>query len=187
MTHYNDPARVDPRTIVSFWRAAGPGRWFSKSDLFDAEVRRRLGRLYEWAADGRLDYLAQTAQGTLALLILLDQAPRNMFRGSAQAFETDQKARDIAIYALSRGLDQRVPKAMRGFFYLPFMHSEDEADQELCLALYEDLGDENSLKYAQIHLDIIREFGRFPHRNDVLGRATSPEEQKFLDAGGFAG
>ncbi len=186
-TQFREPEAVDPRAVVSFWRAAGPCRWFKKSAHFDAEVGRRLGSLHYWAAAGMLDHLVKTADGALALIILLDQVPRNMFRGTARAFATDEHARDISRYALSRGLDRRVPKAMRGFFYLPFMHSEEESDQELCLALYEDLGDKNGLEYAKIHLDIIRRFGRFPHRNEALGRPTSSDEQQFLKQGGFAG
>ena len=186
-THVRDPDRFDPRSVVSFWRAAGPGRWFGKSATFDAEVGRRLGTLHFWAAAGMLDHLAHTAEGALALLILLDQVPRNMFRGTARAFATDAHARDIARYAISRGLDQRVARKMRTFFYLPFMHSEDENDQELCLALYENMNDAYGAKWAQLHLDIIRQFGRFPHRNEALGRAASHAELQFLKEGGFSG
>ncbi len=188
MTQFRDPQSVDPRAVISFWRAAGPPRWFSKSDQFDAEVGRRLGSLHYWAAAGMLDHLAvKSANGALALLILLDQVPRNMFRGSPRAFATDAHAREVARYAISRGLDKRVPRKMRTFFYLPFMHSEDETDQELCLALYKDMNDANGVHWAQEHLDIIREFGRFPHRNAALGRDTTPEEAQFLADGGFAG
>lgn len=188
MTVFRDPESVDPRAIIGFWRAAGPGRWFSKSDQFDAEVGRRLGSLHYWAAAGMLDHLAtQSAQGALALIILLDQVPRNMFRGTARAFATDEHAREIARYALARGFDKRVPKLLRGFFYLPFMHSEDVEDQELCLALYEELKDPLGFEYAEVHLDIIRRFGRFPHRNGALGRETTKAEKQFLSQGGFAG
>lgn len=186
-THFSDPDRVDPRAVISFWRAAGPSRWFRKSPTFDAEVGRRLGGLHFWAAAGMLDHLVRTAEGALALIILLDQVPRNMFRGTARAFATDEHARDIARYALSRGFDQRVSRTMRTCFYLPFMHSESESDQELCLALYRGLKDPDGLKYAEIHLDIIRRFGRFPHRNEALGRAASHAELLFLKEGGFAG
>ena len=188
MTQFRSPESVDPRFVVSFWRAAGPTRWFKKSTLFDAEVGRRLGSLHYWAAAGMLDHLAtKSAHGALALILLLDQIPRNMFRGSARAFATDEHAREIARYAISRGLDRRVTRALRGFFYLPFMHSEHLADQALCLALYQTLNDKQGLKYAEIHLDIIRRFGRFPHRNEALGRETTKAEQQFLNQGGFAG
>lgn len=186
-TNFREPGAVDPRAVISFWRAAGPGRWFRMDKSFDAEVGRRLGSLHYWAAAGMLDHLAKTAEGALALVILLDQVPRNMFRGTARAFATDGHARDIARYALSRGFDKRINRTMRTFLYLPFMHSEDEIDQELCLALYRELNDKVSLQYAKIHFDIIEKFGRFPHRNDALGRPTSTAEQQFLASGGFAG
>lgn len=186
-TNFREPGAVDPRAVISFWRSAGPGRWFRADPNFDAEVGRRLGSVHYWAAAGMLDHLAKTAHGALALVILLDQVPRNMFRGTARAYATDGHARDIARYAVSRGLDKRVNRVMRTFFYLPFMHSEDEIDQELCLALYQELKDKQSLQYAKVHFDIIQKFGRFPHRNDALGRPTSTVEEQFLTAGGFAG
>jgi uncharacterized protein (DUF924 family) len=187
-TQFRDPQSVDPRAVVSFWRAAGPGRWFRKSKTFDAEVGRRLGSLHYWAAAGMLDSLAmKSAQGALALVLLLDQVPRNMFRGSARAFATDEHAREIARYALSRGFDRRVPRALRSFFYLPFMHSEEVGDQELCVALYDAQKDKNGVHWAELHLDIIRRFGRFPHRNAALGRSTTEAEEQFLQQGGFAG
>jgi uncharacterized protein (DUF924 family) len=129
----------------------------------------------------------QSAEGALALLILLDQFPRNMFRSKARAFATDPLARAITAGAIVRGFDSQVPKELRNFFYLPFEHSENLADQERCIALNKAGGDQENLKWAEIHADIIRRFGRFPHRNAVLGRSTTPEEQAFLDTGGFAG
>ena len=173
--------------IVTFWREAGPKRWFEKDDAFDAEIRRRFLATHEAAAAGKLSAWEQDAQGALALLILLDQFPRNMFRGSARAFATDPMARAIAAGALVRGFDARAPEGMRKFFFLPFEHSEDMADQERSIALNKAAGDADDLKWAEIHADIIRRFGRFPHRNAALGRVTTPEEQAFLDGGGFAG
>jgi uncharacterized protein (DUF924 family) len=143
------------------------------------------------AARGEYDAWAKTAEGALALLILLDQFPRNLYRKSAHAFATDPKARGIARAAIAEGFDRQVEPLLRPFFYLPFEHSEDLADQEACVALCERLaqetGDEETLKWARLHLDIIARFGRFPHRNAVLGRTTTPEERAFLDEGGFAG
>jgi uncharacterized protein (DUF924 family) len=110
-----------------------------------------------------------------------------MFRGSARAFAADPLARDIADTAISSGFDKAVNKDLRAFFYLPFMHSEDIEDQDYCVDLCRALGDEDNLKYAEIHAEIIRRFGRFPHRNPVLGRDTTPEEKAFLESGGFAG
>ena len=172
--------------IASFWRAAGPDRWFNKDASFDEEIRQRFLKTLEAAAAGKLTDWEQSAQGALALLILLDQFPRNMFRGDARAFATDPLARAVAAGAIVRGFDSQVPPEMRGFFYLPFQHSEDLADQERSIAFYKAIGDVENLKWAKLHADIIRRFGRFPHRNSVLGRATTPEEQAFLDGGGFA-
>jgi uncharacterized protein (DUF924 family) len=174
------------RDVVTFWREAGPERWFEKDTAFDEDIRRRFLATHEAAAAGKLREWENTAEGALALLILLDQFPRNMFRNSARAYATDPLARAVAAGALVKGFDSVFPD-LRSFFYLPFEHSEDLADQERALALYKAAGDTDNLKWAEIHADIIRRFGRFPHRNAVLGRATTPEEQAFLDSGGFAG
>jgi uncharacterized protein (DUF924 family) len=181
------PMVASAAEVVTFWQAAGPDRWFTKDDVFDKEIRERFFDTYEAAAAGKLSDWEQSAQGALALLILLDQFPRNMFRADARAFATDPLARAITAGAIVRGFDSQVPKGLRGFFYLPFEHSEDLADQERCIALNKAIGDAENLKWAEIHADIIRRFGRFPHRNAALGRTTTPEEQAFLDGGGFAG
>src|SRR5262244_2293470 len=173
--------------IVSFWRTAGQKRWFNKDTAFDEEIRKRFLDTYEDAAAGKFSGWEQNAQGALALLILLDQFPRNMFRGDARTFATDPLARAIAAGAIIRGFDGQVPAELRVFFYLPFEHSEDLADQERGIAFYKAVGDDENLKWAELHADIIRRFGRFPHRNSVLSRTTTPEEQAFLDDGGFAG
>jgi uncharacterized protein (DUF924 family) len=173
--------------VVSFWQKAGADRWFKKDNAFDDEIRERFLATYEAAAAGQLSGWEQNAEGTLALLILLDQFPRNMFRGDVRAFASDALARAITAGAIVRGFDSQVPKELRNFFYLPFEHSEDLADQERCLALNRAAGNAENLKWAEIHADIIRRFGRFPHRNAVLGRTTTSEEQSFLDGGGFAG
>ena len=125
-------------------------------------------------------------EGALALTIVLDQFPRNMFRGDARTYAADPLARATANIALKRGYDQDVPDELRGFFFLPFMHSEELVDQERCVQLYREAGS-GDLKYAAEHRDIIRRFGRFPHRNAMLGRETTAEEQAFLDGGGFKG
>jgi len=180
-------AEFSAADIVTFWREAGRDRWFNKNADFDAEIRQRFLTAHEAAAAGQLTAWETTAEGALALLILLDQFPRNMFRDSSRAFATDPLARTIAAGALVRGFDSHVPADMRTFFYLPFEHSEDLADQERCIALYKAAGDADNLKWAELHADIIRRFGRFPHRNVLLGRASTPEEQAFLESGGFAG
>ena len=176
-----------PAEVIAFWREAGPERWFEKNEVFDEAVRARFLALHERAAAGELKDWENSAEGRLALLLLFDQFPRNMFRGTARAFATDELARAIAAGALLKGFDAQVPSDLRTFLYLPFEHSEDMADQERGLALYTAAGDQDDLKWAQIHADIIRRFGRFPHRNAALGRSTTPEEQAFLNAGGFAG
>ena len=181
------PPLASAAEVIRFWSDAGPDRWFTKDDAFDAEIRRRFLATHEAAAAGRLADWESTAEGALALLILLDQFPRNMFRGSARAFATDPRARAVTAAALLRGFDAQVPANLRAFFYLPFEHSEAMADQDRGIALYTAAGDADGLKWAKIHHDIITRFGRFPHRNAVLGRATTPAEQAFLDDGGLAG
>ena len=126
-------------------------------------------------------------ESALALVITLDQFPRNMFRGDGKTFAADPVAMAVAERAIQKGYDQKFAVAERAFFYLPFEHSEHLPDQEHCCALFAATGDAELLKWAQLHADIIRRFGRFPHRNKVLGRETTPEEQAFLDGGGFAG
>jgi uncharacterized protein (DUF924 family) len=183
----NSPSNIAaPETVLAFWREAGPDKWFTRDDAFDADIREKFLSTYEAAATGQLSAWEASADGALALAIVLDQFPRNMFRGLARCYAADPLAREVANRALKRGYDQDVPELERGFFFLPFMHSEDMADQKRCVALYREAGDAN-LSYAERHADIIRRFGRFPHRNAMLGRATTPEEQAYLDSGGFKG
>jgi uncharacterized protein (DUF924 family) len=176
-----------PENIFAFWRNAGPDKWFKRDDALDAQIRVRFRETHEAAASGALAAWEGSAEGALALLILLDQFPRNMFRGTSRAFATDATARAIADRAIANGFDLAVPADMKSFFYLPFMHSEQLADQERCVALYAAAGDDYSLNYAREHADIIRRFGRFPHRNAALGRTSTPEEKAFLESGGFSG
>ena len=173
--------------VLAFWRAAGEKKWFAKNDAFDAEIKARFLDTYEAAAKGALSDWEATPEAALALTIVLDQFPRNMFRRDARAFAADATARAIADRALARGFDQQVPDNERLFFYLPFEHSESMADQERCCALFGALGNADLLHWAELHADIIRRFGRFPHRNAVLGRTTTPEEKAYLDDNGFSG
>jgi len=173
--------------VVSFWREAGPERWFRKDDGFDLTIKSKFLAIHEAAARGELAAMEKIPEGALAFVILLDQFPRNMFRGSAHAFATDPLARAAANRALAREFDQATDKMMRSVFYLPFMHSELLADQDRSVRLHEALADMERLRSAVIHRDIVVKFGRFPHRNRVLGRDTTPAEQEFLDGGGFAG
>ena len=179
--------QVTPQEVVEFWRSAGPKKWFAPDPAFDAEIRERFLATHERAAAGRLADWEKTAQGALALLLLLDQFPRNMFRKTPRAFATDAQAREVARRAIKAGFDLEAGDPMRSFFYLPFMHSEELADQELCLKLYRDYGNEDGIKFAEIHLDAIRRFGRFTHRNEILGRESRADEIDYLDRGGFSG
>lgn len=172
--------------MLRFWRDAGPKRWFRKDEAFDREFRARFLALHGRAAAGALDGWAASADGALALLILLDQFPRNAFRGTPRMYATDAKARLIAHAALQHGLDEQVAKELRNFMYLPLMHSEDPADQEISVAKTAPLGGD-SHRYALHHRDIVKRFGRFPHRNALLGRDSTPEEAFFIAEGGFAG
>jgi uncharacterized protein (DUF924 family) len=176
-----------PNDVIGFWLQAGPAKWFKKVTAFDEAIRLKFEPVHHRAARGEYDAWAETPDGALALLILLDQFPRNLYRNSAHAFATDPKARSIARPAVERGFDRQVDPRLRSFFYLPFEHSEDLTDQDYCLALNTEMGDADSIKWAAIHRDIIVRFGRFPHRNAAFGRVTTPEEQAFLDDGGFAG
>jgi uncharacterized protein (DUF924 family) len=176
-----------PADILTYWRNAGPKKWFAKDERFDADIRLKFEPVHHAAARGRYAHWKETADGALALLILLDQFPRNLYRGSAHAFATDPLARSVAHFSLEAGYHLDVDETFRAFFFLPFEHSEAIADQDRSVALYEAAGDEDGLKWAKLHRDIIVRFGRFPHRNAGLGRVTTDEEQTFLDDGGFAG
>ena len=173
--------------IIAFWEEAGPEKWFTKDEAFDAQIRERFLATYEAAAAGELAGWAETAHGTLALLILLDQFPRNLFRGDKRTYATDDMALAIAEDAVADGYHQVFKPPMSRFFILPFTHAEDLAAQERSVALNEELGDEDGLKWARHHRDIVARFGRFPHRNAILGRETTPEEEAFLKENAFRG
>jgi len=174
-----------PEAVLVFWREAGPKRWFAQESAFDAEIRERFLTTHEAAVAGRLSAWEATAEGALALVIALDQFPRNMFRGKARAFSADAHALAATRRVIERGFDLAIPMPERNFFYLPFEHSENLADQERGVALTEATGDAEAVKWAKVHLDVIRRFGRFPHRNATLGRVSTPEEIAFLESGGF--
>lgn len=182
------PAREpsQPEAVVSFWREAGPKLWFAKDAAFDQRFRERFLPEHEAAMRGELMAWMDSPEGALALMILLDQFPRNAFRGTPRMYASDALARVLANAALREGLDQKVEPALRLFMYLPFGHSEVLADQERSLELTRTLG-EPHLSHARGHHDIVERFGRFPHRNAILGRRMRPEEQKFLDEGGYSG
>jgi uncharacterized protein (DUF924 family) len=181
-------AELDPRalSVTGFWRDAGEDAWFEKNEAFDADFRNRFLDLHYAAARRECDGWNAHAEGTLALMILLDQFPRNCFRGTGHMCATDPLARYFADRAIAAGHDLELDELVRVFLYLPFEHSESLEDQERSVALTAAKAPEY-LKYAEEHLEIIRRFGRFPHRNPLLGRETTAEEQAFLDGGGFSG
>jgi uncharacterized protein (DUF924 family) len=180
-------ADLSAKDVLAFWRNAGEKRWWTRDDTFDAEIRERFLDLWHAAAAGRCAHWEDSADGALALVIVLDQFPRNMFRNDPRTYASDALARDVARRAVDNGADARLPEDLRGFLYMPFMHSEHLADHERCIALFERTGNAENAKYAVHHADIIRRFGRFPHRNRLLGRTSTAEEQTFLDSGGFSG
>lgn len=175
-----------PDDILSFWLKAGEKAWFAQDPAFDAACGQ-FAEAHLAAARGAFAEWEEDAEGALALVLLLDQLPRNLYRGTAHAFATDPLARRVAAEAIENGFDHTTDVRLRPFFYLPFEHSEDAGDQELAVELFEAMGDANLTKWAKLHADIITRFGRFPHRNAVFGRETTPEEQAFLDQGGFSG
>ncbi|MGI9505162.1 MAG: DUF924 family protein [Geminicoccaceae bacterium] len=170
--------------VLDFWFAEETRpRWYDSTKAFDELCRQRFGSLVEQATDGKLKAWEQFADGALALCLLLDQMPRNLFRGTAKAFATDSKAAAVAAGAIEHGLDQELDLECRKFLYLPFMHSENLAEQERSVALAKAIDDTDTLKYAEDHADVIKRFGRFPHRNAILGRTSTPAEEAFLAAG----
>ena len=174
------------KSVIDFWQTAGPKRWFAKDEAFDTVFRDTFHSAHLQAARRELESWLDSAQGALALLILLDQYPRNAFRGTAHMFATDPLARLYARHLVQAGQDQLIEPALRAFCYLPFEHSEDPADQQRSLALNQAL-DANTYHWAKEHAEIIQRFGRFPHRNHVLARSSTEAELAFLKAGGFSG
>jgi uncharacterized protein (DUF924 family) len=167
--------------VIDFWfTPQARARWFQSTSEFDREVMERFEATWHAGRDGALQDWLDTAEGALALVIVLDQFPLNMFRGRPEAFATEAAARRAADSAIERGFDRTLDDERRGFLYLPFMHSEDPADQERSVALYRAAGLTGSLKWAEHHRELIRRFGRFPHRNAILGRGNTAHEQAYL-------
>ena len=180
------PSTTQPQDVVDFWLAAGPQQWFSKNAAFDATFRERFQQVHMDAAARQKDGWLDDSTGALALMILLDQYPRNAFRATAHMFATDPLALYFADCAIAAGHDLAVDARLRQFFYLPFEHAESLVAQNRAVALMEPL-DADSLRWAVLHRDIIKRFGRFPHRNAALGRQSTQAEQEFLESGGFSG
>ena len=185
-----------PQEILDFWFRSedeeGYGEfreaWFTRDREFDREIRDRFEPVYEEAAGGGLDHWKSEAQSCLALIIVLDQFPRNMYRGDERMYAADEKAREAARHAIEHAYDRELSPYGRLFTYLPFEHSEELDDQRLSVELFRglatEMGSEDLLGYAVRHLEIVERFGRFPHRNEILGRRTTPEEAEFLSGAG---
>jgi len=178
-----------PEQVTQFWlREKTPKDWYTGGEALDQEIRDRFQATWEAARAHRLKDWCQNARGMLAMIILLDQFPRNMFRGSGKSFSTDAQARAIAKQAIERNWDKRIPEPERQFFYMPLMHAECLVDQDRCVRMIltrmPETGN-NTLSHAQAHREVIRQYGRFPYRNEALGRASRPEERAYLDAGGY--
>lgn len=178
---------MTPQDVVDFWYEAGEERWFTKDAAFDGCLSVRFREAHERARAGAFDTWGNTPEGALGLVILLDQVPRNIFRGSPLAFAADSRALRLARQWIGNGYHQKLPPPMARWLLMPYEHAEDLDAQRRCVALFESMGFYEMAHWAQIHLDIIARFGRFPHRNRVLGRPSNPEELAFLAAGGFAG
>lgn len=167
--------------VLEFWFGDdAKASWFHASPALDQTIRKRFGRLFARAVTGELGIWEASAEGCLALCILLDQMPRNMFRGATRAFATDDKALAVAEHALAQGFDRQLTSEQKQFIYLPFMHSEDLANQLRALALFESSGMAENRRFAEEHVAIIRRFGRFPHRNAIFGRPSTEAETQYL-------
>lgn len=173
--------------VVQFWIEAGPEKWFTKDDAFDEAFKSRFLAAHYAAARRELDHWMQTGEGVLALMILLDQLPRNAFRNTGHMFATDSLALALAKKAIAAGLHKQVATELQPFILMPLMHSESLKDQQGLVDMLDPAVHENTYNYAVIHRDVIAEFGRFPHRNTSLGRETTPQEIEFLQSGGFSG
>ncbi|MFT4091662.1 MAG: DUF924 family protein [Asticcacaulis sp.] len=172
--------------VLTFWLEAGPAKWFAKDAAFDADFRDRFYEAHFAAARGEYVHWLEAPDSALSLILLLDQFPRNVFRGTGHMFSTDPLARSYALKAIEAGHDLSTDAGVRAFFYLPLVHSESLADQERAVELYVPLG-EQWLPHAVEHRDIIARFGRFPHRNPLLGRESTAQETEYLASGGFSG
>lgn len=180
---------VEAEEVLGFWFAPGmERRWFRATPEFDQAVRTRFETTWRCAAQGALDAWSETSGGALALVIVLDQFPLNMFRGLPQAFATEQQAVAVTLAALERGFDRQLPRERLAFLYMPLMHSEHLAHQDRSVRLFEAAGLEDNARFARHHRGLIRRFGRFPHRNAILGRHDTPDEAAYLASkGAFRG
>lgn len=178
---------MTPQDVTTYWEQAGESRWFFKDAAFDGALKLRFGDAVKAARDGAYDHWADTPEGALGLVILLDQVSRNIHRGSPLAFAADAKALRLAKGWIGQGFHQKLPAPRACWLIMPYEHAEDLDAQHRGVALFQTMGLSEMAYWAQVHLDIIARFGRFPHRNAVLGRVSTAAELAFLQAGGFAG
>lgn len=172
---------VQPGEVIGYWfETLSPEAWYGAPPDVDAEIARRFGPVYETLSEAVPDDWLRSPQGRLAAILVLDQFPRNIHRGTPQAFRSDEKALMLAKDAIAAGADMELPPEQRAFLYMPFQHAENLEDQRRSLELFGSLGNANNLDFAVRHYEIIARFGRFPHRNAILGRASTPEERAFL-------
>ena len=172
--------------VLDAWWSIGEDGWFRQSDDVDAMLKARFTGLVEEARNGALDAWQEAPHGALALMLLLDQMPRNLYRGTPNAFASDAQAVALADAVRERRFECAYHGMARGFFYLPYMHAEDMALQSLSCDLYRAMNNQNAYYYALLHMDAIRRFGRFPHRNAILGRTSTPDEEAYMASGGFS-
>lgn len=173
--------------ILNFWKSAGGEKWFTKDDAFDAAIKENFGALMQQAIDKQLDHWSSDPNNCLALILMLDQFSRNLFRNSKKAFEQDKTALALAKLAVKDDYLSKVDKEIMPFMLMPYMHSENLEDQQACVDIMTAQGLDGYIKSAVQHLEIIKNFGRFPHRNDLLKREMSESEREFLNQGGFSG
>jgi len=174
---------ITPSEILTFWFSDRvKPLWFNSTPEFDAELKENYQDIYAAALSGDLSEWQNSSEGCVALVVILDQFPLNMYRGLAESFDGEAKAREIAKGAISKGIDEQIPDEQKAFLYMPLMHSENLADQDLCVSLFEAAGLKENLRFARHHQEIVRRFGRFPHRNKILGRTSSKEELEYLNS-----
>lgn len=171
------------RDLLDYWFSEEVKKyWFNSTPEFDQQLRESYADLWQQAANGELDFWCESPDGCLALVILLDQFPLNMFRGTAKSFSTEQQSRDVARLAIEKNFDSQLPIKQKAFLYMPFMHSENLDDQAEALKLFDQPGLGDNLRFARHHHGIVEKYGRFPHRNDVLGRQSSKAEIEYLNS-----
>ena len=172
---------IEPQDVIDYWFAEPMRkRWFRSTPDLDARIRDRFEAVWRQAAGGELSAWMRTAQGSLALAIVLDQFPLNMFRGQADAFASEAQAIDVALHAIAQGFDRQLAREQQAFLYMPLMHSEDLEHQERSVSLFEAAGLRSNARFARHHRDLIRRFGRFPHRNLIIGRESTAEELAYM-------